>query len=214
MVFQSRSDAARQLVKALTAYKGKKPLVLAIPRGAVPMGKIIADALGGELDVVLVHKIGHPLNPEFAIGAVDEEGNLYFDEINPDTVSADYVEAERQRQLQILKNRRERYCEGRSRIDPIGRIVIVVDDGVATGSTFKAAIRALRRQGAKKIVAAFAVGSARGLKEIEKLADDVFCLATPTTIFSVSQFFREFPQISDEEAIAILKGNASPSKAP
>ena len=144
MRFKSREHAAGLLVQRLkTSYKNQNPLVLGVPRGAVPMAKIIADALDGELDVVLVHKLSHPEQPELAIGAIDEAGNAF---VNDWAAELDpiYLEAEKKRQLAVLRERRGRYTPWRKPIDPHDRIVIVVDDGIATGSTITAALRVLR----------------------------------------------------------------------
>ena len=129
------------LVERLRArYKNKNALVLGVPRGAVPMAKIIADGLGGELDVVLVHKLSHPEQPELAIGAIDEDGNAFISGWAAD-LDAEYLESEKNRQLEVLRRRRATYTPQRAPIDPQGRIVIVVDDGIATGSTMTAALR-------------------------------------------------------------------------
>ncbi|NIR58488.1 MAG: phosphoribosyltransferase, partial [Gammaproteobacteria bacterium] len=157
-MFHDREHAARELVERLAAYRGRHALVLAIPRGAVPMGRIIADALEGELDVVLVHKLGAPGNPEFAIGAVDETGEVFLSrDAQVMGIDQRYIEREAQSQLAVLRERRERYTPVRPPIDPKDRTVIVVDDGVATGATFTAALRAVRSKGPEWLCAAAAV---------------------------------------------------------
>jgi predicted phosphoribosyltransferase len=144
MKFKSREHAAQLLAERLrAAYRNKNPLVLGVPRGAVPMAKIVADALGGELDIVLVHKLTHPEQSELAIGAIDESGNAIVSEWAAD-LDPEYLAAEKQRQLSLLRERRANYTPLRAPIDPRGRTVIVVDDGIATGSTMTAALRAIR----------------------------------------------------------------------
>ena len=144
MRFANREHAGRLLAEQLSAsYKNKHPLVLAIPRGAVPMAKIIADALGGELDVVLVRKLGHPAQPELAIGAVDESGHVLLSDYAFE-VGREYLDAEKERQLDVIRERRARYTPTSGPINPRDRIVIVVDDGIATGATMTAALRAIR----------------------------------------------------------------------
>jgi putative phosphoribosyl transferase len=212
-MFQDREEAARRLAEALDRYRARptdtrerRPLVLAIPRGAVPMGAIIAESLGGELDVVLVHKLGAPGNPELAIGAVDETGRLYLNE-EADALQVDesYLERERQAQLQRLRRRRALYTEAHPPIDPAGRIAIVVDDGLATGASMVAALRAVRAQRPAKLVAATAVAPAQTVEVINGLADEVVCLEVPVLFYAVGQFFARFPQVTDEKVIAVLK---------
>jgi predicted phosphoribosyltransferase len=205
MLFENREHAARLLARRLSAhYKNKNPLVLAIPRGAVPMAKIIADSLGGELDVVLVHKLGHPAQPELAIGAVDESGNVFLSDYGFG-IEAEYLEEERKRQLEVLRRRRAQYTPARSPIDPCDRIVIVVDDGIATGSTMTAALRAIRAQKPKKLVGAVGVASPAAARAMSREADAMVCLKVPAEFYAVGQFFKNFSQVSDEDVIAILQ---------
>ena len=205
MLFENREDAARLLAQRLRLYyKGKNPLVLGIPRGAVPMAKIIAVELGGELDVVLVHKLGYPGQPELAIGAVDETGNVFLSDYALE-IETQYLELEKQRQLEVLRQRRARYTPGRLPLDPHGRIVIVVDDGIATGSTMTAALRAIRRQEPKKLVGAVAVASAMAARAMSHEADAMVCLKVPAEFYAVGQFFKNFSQVTDDDVIAILR---------
>lgn len=205
MAFQNREQAARMLADRLQAYRGRSPLVLAIPRGAVPIAKIIAERLDGDLDVVLVHKLGAPGNPEFAIGSVDEHGHVYLsDYANMEGPNGEYLEREKQAQLQTLAARRKRYTPVRPPLDPAGRVVIVVDDGVATGATMIAALRAVRDGRPARLIAATAVAPPETIKKIRNEADEVVCLETPEFFYAVGEFFNEFPQISDEQVIAQL----------
>jgi len=205
MRFKDREHAAQLLVERLsTDYKNKNPLVLGVPRGAVPMAKVIADALGGELDVVLVHKLSHPEQPELAIGAIDEHGNAFVSEWAAD-LPAEYLETEKQRQLAILRQRRERYTPSRAPIDPRGRIVIVVDDGIATGSTMTAALRAVRASNPKNLIGAVAVASREAAQAILHECDAMVCLNVPANFYAVGQFFDDFGQVTDEDVIATLR---------
>ncbi|HTN72149.1 MAG TPA: phosphoribosyltransferase family protein [Methylomirabilota bacterium] len=215
MLFENREHAARLLARRLSAhYKNKNALVLAIPRGAVPMAKIIADALGGELDVVLVRKLGHPAQPELAIGAIDEGGHAFLSDYALE-IEAEYLEAERTRQLEVLRQRRARYTPFRAPIDPHDRIVIVVDDGIATGSTMTAALRAIRAKKPKKLVGAVAVASSHASRVMAQEADEMVCLKVPAEadFFAVGQFFKDFSQVSDQEVIAILQQLESKASA-
>lgn len=206
MMFKDREHAARLLVDKLAEYKAQKPLILGIPRGAVPMAKIIADGLNGELDVVLVHKLGAPGQPEFAIGAIDENGRVYLSDIVAELeISAQYLAREKAEQLEILRRRRAQYTPLCSPINPAGRIVIVVDDGIATGASMMAALRSIREQSPAKLIAAVAVLPVPTLKEITKYADEVVYLDVPEDFMAVGQYFEDFSQVTDERVTAILK---------
>lgn len=208
-MFDDRNDAARQLAKKLSAYQGKNPLVLAIPRGAVPMGRTLADALEGELDVVLVRKLGAPGNPELAVGAIDETGWAYIADY-ADEVGADaaYLSREKQKQIEVLRKRRAMYGQmstpHRYPISPAGRIVIVVDDGLATGATMMAALHSVRAKNPARLVCAVPVASPDSLEKVRPHADEVVCLHTPWNFQAVGQFYRYFQQVEDEEVMAQL----------
>lgn len=205
-MFKDREDAARQLAKQLVAYRGQHPLVLAIPRGAVPMAKLIAERLEGDFDVVLVRKLRAPFQHELAIGAVDESG---WTTIAPYAAATgadqDYIAEEKHHQLQILHSRRVLYSPLHPPVEPGGRTVIVVDDGLATGATMTAALHGLRQRHPQKLVCAIPVSSHEALERIRPMADEVVCLLTPPDFQAVGQFYRDFPPITDEEVTALLK---------
>ncbi|MBI3756810.1 MAG: phosphoribosyltransferase [Deltaproteobacteria bacterium] len=206
MRFRNREHAAHLLAEKLVAYRGQRPLVLGIPRGAVQMAKIIAEALGGDLDVVLVHKLGAPSNPEFAIGSVDESGRVYLSEhVRELGISKAYIENEKQAQLQTLHARRAQYTPVRPPLDPSGRVVIVVDNGIATGASMIGALRAVRAQQPAKLIAAVAVAPPETIARMQTEADEVVCVYAPEHFYAVGQFFEDFSQVTDEQAIAILR---------
>lgn len=203
--FASRLDAAKELLQPLEAYRGRKPLVLAIPRGAVPMGKYLADHLGGDFDIVLVRKIGAPMDPECAIGAVDETGWVYVSPYARQFASDEaYIAREKAQQLEVLRKRRAQYTPYRHPIDPTGRVVIVVDDGIATGATMIAALHATRAKNPAELVCAAPVASKESLEDIRPLADKVVCLQVPEFFGAVGRFYRSFSQVDDEEVIRVL----------
>jgi putative phosphoribosyl transferase len=212
MFFHDRIDAARQLAQALVRFKGSHPLVLAIPRGSVPMGRFIADALDGELDVVLVRKLPSPSNPEFAVGAIEESGWAYIADYAQQVGADDaYLARQKSLQLEALKRRRIEYTPTRLPADPAGRVVIVVDDGLATGATMKAALHAVRAKQAAHLVCAVPVAAPDSLRAITPYADEVVCLHAPEMFQAVSQFYTKFPQVDDAEVAALL-GADRPAK--
>lgn len=205
-MFHDRDDAARQLADKLIEYRGQNPLVLAIPRGAVPMAKLIAQRLDGELDVVLVRKLRAPDQPELAIGSVDESGWTYIADFAA-IYGADshYIEAEKQAQLQTIRQRRAQYTPVRAPIDPTGRIVIVIDDGLATAATMISALHGLRAKRPAKLICAVPVSPPETLRKVRDLADEVVCLQAPPYFQAVGQFYRHFPQVDDDQVIDMLR---------
>lgn len=204
--FDSREDAARQLAAALGDYRGRNPLVLAIPRVAVGMGAVIAETLGGELDVVLVRKLRSPRNPELAIGAIDESGWVHLERHAYDFgVDAAYLEREKAGQLELLRSRRATYTGARKPCSPENRVVIVVDDGLATGASMTAALHVVRAKKPAKLVCAVPVAAPDSLERVGSHADEVVCLSAPEQFYAVGQFYRRFDQVDDDEVVAILR---------
>jgi putative phosphoribosyl transferase len=205
-MFRDRDEAANRLAEKLKHYQGKNPLILAIPRGAVPMARIIADTLGGEFDVVLVRKLRAPYQPELAIGSIDESGWTYIAPFAA-TMGADedYIASEKQAQLETIRKRRAQYTPIRPPIDPSGRIVIVIDDGLATGATMISALHGLRGRKPAKLICAVPVAPPDTLDKVRNMADEVVCLEAPEFFQAVGQFYRHFSQVEDEEVIALLK---------
>ena len=212
-MFKDRQEAASRLAQALAAHKGSRPLVLAIPRGAVPMARLIVERLGGDYDVVLVRKLRAPSQPELAIGSVDESGWTYVAPYasSVDGVDKEYLAREKQAQLETIRQRRAQYTPIHPPIPVAGRIVIVVDDGLATGATMMAALHGLRQQQPARLICAVPVAPPETLARVRELADEVVCLETPARFQAVGQFYRDFPQVEDEEVIALLKDRSDAS---
>jgi predicted phosphoribosyltransferase/dienelactone hydrolase len=212
--FRDREDAARQLATALEGYRDARPVVLGIPRGAVPMARIVADALGGELDVVLVRKLGAPGNPELAIGAVDELGTIMLNE-NARWAGAgnEYIEREASEQLELIRERRKQYGAGQT-ASLAGRTVIVLDDGLATGSTMLAALQAVRLQRPGHLVCAVPVAAPDSLRSVARLADEVICLAKPSPFGAVGLYYQDFSAVSDDEVAQALGRSPSTAATP
>jgi putative phosphoribosyl transferase len=204
-VFIDRLEAAERLADALAHWRGSKPLVLAIPRGAVPIGAVLARRLEGELDLVLVRKLHAPGAPEFAVGAVDESGWTYL-AAHAAAVGAtvSYLEEQKDYQLHELARRRRLYTPGRERPEVAGRVVIVVDDGLATGSTMVAALHAVRERGPKRLVCAVPVAAPEAVTLVGEHCDEVVCLDAPRRFAAVGQFYASFPQLEDDEVVALL----------
>jgi predicted phosphoribosyltransferase len=210
MMYRDRIDAGTQLAAALAHWRGRRPIVFAIPRGAVPMGKVVADALGGELDVVLTRKLGAPGNPEFAIGAVDETGWSYVaDYAESAGATKAYLEATIAAEMATMRRRRAEYTPVRPALDPKGRIAIAVDDGLATGATMIAALHALKAREPERLICAVPVASSDAVEKVKRYADEVVCLATPMFFYAVGQFYRDFRQVEDAEVISLLRASAT-----
>ena len=174
------------------------------------MGEVIARELGGELDVVLVRKLGAPFNPEFAVGSIDEDGWSYVaDHAAAAGADGAYLEREKREQLALLKRRRASYTPGRKPIPLAGRVAIVVDDGLATGATMIAALHSVAARKPRKVVCAVPVASREALDAVERHADEVVCLETPADFRAVGQFYEDFPQVGDAEVALILRGSGA-----
>jgi predicted phosphoribosyltransferase len=207
-MFEDRSDAGRQLAERLAALKLQDPVVYALPRGGVPVAVEVARRLQAPLDLVLVRKIGAPGYPEVAMGAV-VDGEDAQTIINEDVFAATGsdaagLERARRRELAEIERRRARYLGDRPRVSPRGRVAIIVDDGLATGATAKAALAAVKRQGAARTVLAVPVAPADSVQEMRLLADDYVVLHTPAQFWAIGPFYDDFHQLSDEETVDLL----------
>lgn len=202
-MFKNRQDAARQLAGKLNKYQNKEGVVLAIPRGGVPVGFEIALHLHWPLDIVLSKKIGHPTNKEYAIGAVSSTGRIINQGV---PVSSDYIEEETARIRSALQNNYHKYRGGRTPEPVTDKTLILTDDGVATGHTMLSTIDLVKRDKPARIIVAIPVAAPEALRKIEERVDEVICLAAPEIFRSVGQFYETFKQTSDEEVIDNLQG--------
>lgn len=209
MQFEDRIDAARQLAGELRRFAASHPLVLAIPRGAVPMAEVIAEELHGDLDVVLVRKLRSPFNAEFAVGSIDENGWAFIADYAAGAgADAAYLEREKREQLEMLRRRRVAYTPARKPLEVEGRVAIVVDDGLATGATMIAALHSVAARRPRRLVCAVPVSSREALGKVSPYADEIVCLAAPGDFQAIGQFYRDFPQVDDHEVARILQLNA------
>jgi putative phosphoribosyl transferase len=211
-IFQDRTDAGRQLAEELLSYAGRDDvIVLALPRGGVPVAFEVAQRLGVPLDVFIVRKLGVPGHEELAMGAIASGGVRVLNEdvlyVLPDAQSI--VEMVTAIEREELKRRERNYRSDRPAPEVRGRTVILVDDGLATGATMRAAAAALRQQGAAKIIVAVPVGAPSTCHEIRRVADEVVCLQTPGSFMGVGQYYEDFSQTTDEEVRELLAASAS-----
>jgi predicted phosphoribosyltransferase len=207
MPFQDRKDAGRQLAKALLKYRGRHPVILALPRGGVPVAAEVASSLDAPLDLVIVRKIGVPTQPELAMGAVaeDDEPVRNAEVIELAGISErTFDEVCREERVEIAR-RRSRYLGGRARSEIKGHVAVIVDDGIATGATTLAAIRAVRKRGPKELILAVPVAPIDTIRRLHTEVDAVVCLETPEIFGAIGYFYRNFSQTSDDEVIATLK---------
>jgi predicted phosphoribosyltransferase len=197
------------LAKALSAYKGRHPVVLALPRGGVPVAAEVAAALEAPLDLILVRKIGVPTQPELAMGAV-VDGTTPIVVRNDDVIeltgtTAREFDAACADELAEIERRRQLYIGERARAEIAGQVVIVVDDGIATGATSRAALQAIRQRKPKELVLAVPVAPAETIAQLRKEVDSLICLETPELFGAIGYFYQDFWQVSDQEVVAILK---------
>lgn len=205
MIFTDRAEAGRRLARALQHLAQEDAVVLAIPRGGVEIGAEVAREHGWALDIVVPRKVRAPSNPELGLGAI-APGVRVLDQAMVEGlgVSREYLEREIAEQEEEIRRRQEAYRRGRPPEDLDGRVAIVVDDGVATGGTATAALRWARAQGARRVVLAVPVGPREGLRRLAEDADEVVVLETPEPFFAVGQWYRDFPQTSDDEVVSLL----------
>ncbi|MDQ2052388.1 phosphoribosyltransferase family protein [Natronolimnohabitans sp. A-GB9] len=205
--FTDRTDAGERLGEELLERGIDADIALAIPRGGLPLGRAVADALDVPLDIVVAKKIGAPGNPEYAVGAVASDGSVWRNEraISGTRTDEEYFEEQRETEAENARQKAKRYRDGRPKPDLTDKTVVVVDDGVATGSTARACLEQLTNSDAERIILAVPVGPPDTIAELEETVDEVVCLETPAGFRGVGQFYQNFEQVSDEEAMAYLE---------
>jgi predicted phosphoribosyltransferase len=208
MPFKNRSEAGQQLAAALEGYKDQQPAILALPRGGVPVAAEVAAALKAPLDLILVRKVGVPFQPELAMGAVvDGSAPIVVrneDVIRYSRIGEDDFQTVCDRELAEIERRRDRYLGHRRRVDVAGRTAIVIDDGIATGATIRAALRATRARGPQRLVLAVPVAPTETIAALREEADDVVCLEDHEQFGAIGYYYADFSQVSDREVIEIL----------
>lgn len=202
MLFKSREHAANSMIPFLKKYKDDDAVILAIPKGGLPIGATIAKHFSFPLDILLTKKIGHPTDPEWAVGAISLEGLVVNKTIK---LPEDYIETEAKIIRKSLLAKYKIYMGNRKPIDLAGKTVIIVDDGVATGNTLKATIAMLRNKNPKKIIIAIPVAPPDSANELKKLVDEFICLRTPSDFLSVGQYYFDFTDVTEKNAVAMLK---------
>jgi predicted phosphoribosyltransferase len=204
--FRDRVDAGKRLAALLAKYQGQNAVVYALPRGGVPVGKEIARKLHCPLDLVIIRKIGHPWNPEYALGAVAEDGLLVVNEEELAQVDRKWFEAEKARQMAEARRRRELYLQGKEPIPATGKIAILVDDGIATGSTMMVAVKKIKQEQPEKVVVAVAVSPKETAQRFAREVDEFVAVTIPEIFWgAIGYYYDDFSQISDEEVMALLK---------
>jgi len=206
MLFKDRLDAGEKLAELLSDYEGERVAVIAIPRGGVEIGYVVASRLAAPLEVTVPRKIGSPADPELAVGAVAEDGTIYVDEEVSRMIGVrdDWIRVEAERELQEVKRRIEVYRGGKPLPSLKGYTVLLVDDGIATGATMIATARFLRKLELKKLVVAAPVAPPEIIPKISREADEARYVDTPSPFFAIGQFYQEFPQLSDLKVLEYL----------
>jgi len=214
MIYKNRSDAGKRLALELAGYRSQNPLILALPRGGLPVAAEIARALDAPLDLILVRKLGVPMQPELAMGAVIDGADPYV-VCNEDIIAILGLSEEEfgqicKRELAEIERRRKLYLKDRPRAELRDRVVIVVDDGVATGATTRAALQAIRKRGPRRLVLAVPVAPTSTLEELSGEADDIVCLQSHEPFYAIGLYYADFHQVTDKEVIDVLSKVRAP----
>jgi predicted phosphoribosyltransferase len=209
-IFRDREAGGAALAEALSRYKGKDVVVYGLPRGGVVTARVVADALQAPLDLIITRKLGHPAHREYAVGAIAEDGQVALNQREIAALPREWLEREEQTQLAEAKRRRKAYLGDRAPLPIRGKTAILVDDGIATGYTMKAAILAIRRRDPAKVVVAAPVAPPDAARRFTGLADDFVVPHTPEGFHAIGQFYVEFDQVDDDQVVALMN---APSEA-
>lgn len=212
-MYEDREDAARRLAGLLAPYRGRKDaVVVAIPRGGIVVGAVLAKELRLPLEALLTKKLGHPLQPEYAIGVVNLTRELIDEEVvEREGISEEYIRGEVSRLRELLRRRHAAYHAGREPVELSGKTVILTDDGLATGRTMEAAVRLAREEGAAEVLVAVPVAPASTLERLRPSVDELVCPLVPASFSAIGQFYADFAQVEDEEAMRLLRESAAAS---
>ena len=206
-LFKNRNEAGQLLSRYLKEFKGSKTLVLGIPRGGVIVANEVASYLNAEFDIIISHKLGAPGNPEFAIGSISEEGQIFLNEpyVSQAGADKDFLNTEEKYQLAEIKNRIDKYRSVRKKIPLKDRVVIIVDDGIATGATLKASLVSAKHENPSKLIAAVPLSAQENAQRIASFCDELVVLRAPVFLSAISQYYKDFKQTSEEEILNILE---------
>ena len=210
--FRDRSDAGEQLAARLAHLESEHPVVLGLPRGGVPVAALVAARLHAPLDILVVRKLGVPSQPELAMGAIGEDGARVLEPtvIRQAGITTEVIAAVEAKERAEVERRAARYRDGRESVPIAGRMVVIVDDGIATGSTARAAIQVVRGRGAERVVLAVPVAAPEIARELASVVDELACVATPEHLGSVGQFYDDFSQTTDGEVVSLLGAASRP----
>jgi len=216
LIYRDRRDAGRILAESLLKYEGLGAVVMAIPRGGVPVGAEVARRLGADLDIVVARKIGAPTEPELALGAVTANGGLFLNDeiVRALSISAEDLESLVARERAQARSREKKFRDGRPPTEVAGRIVLLVDDGLATGATMRASVRCLRKRRPARLIVAVPVGSQEACDALRREADEVVCPSVPDFFGAVGFFYQDFEATEDAEVLEILREFSAHPAAP
>lgn len=217
MIFKDRQDAGIKLASRLMHYKDRRDvIVLALPRGGVVTGYEIAKILHCPLDIIIIRKIGFPGQPELAIGAVSETGTVVLNEdiISMYRISDDYIKQQVSKEEEEISRRKSLYRQGKGIPSLEGKVILLVDDGIATGATMKAAVETLKKEKIERVVVAAPVAPLQTAQEFKRIADEFICLETPSDFLAVGSYYRDFEQVSNEQVVEMLRASAEKKKGP